>query len=174
MNRYRLPTLGWALLVLPLAYGGYLVWQEQAYRQALRVMPVFTPVSTSLAHSPLPFKPEAIATVLGLGTQGAWVKSAEPLQLRASFVSSLGKSQALLADAQGARFYAVGERLPGGSVLRRVEAGYVALWRNGREERLTLKSASQHLIPASAATRSSAPAAPLHLRPFAKSPRETQ
>ena len=34
---------------------------------------------------------------------------------------------------------AVAERLPGGSVLRRVEANQVVLWNKGREERLTLQ-----------------------------------
>ncbi|XVN17819.1 type II secretion system protein N [Pseudomonas corrugata] len=61
------------------------------------------------------------------------------MTLQASFVVAQGLSRALLADAAGARLYRVGERLPSGSLLRRVEADHVTLWRNGREERLALK-----------------------------------
>ncbi|MNP63797.1 hypothetical protein D3C76_1592380 [compost metagenome] len=72
--------------------------------------------------------------------------SAEPLTLQASFVRSSGVSSALLADAQGPRMYQVGERLPGGSVLRRVEANQVVLWNKGREERLALQPPAAQLL----------------------------
>ena len=166
--------MGWFLLALPLGSAGYFAWQEQAYRESLRAVPALAPINAVPAPGPEPFQPQAIATVLGLSAQDAWVPSAEALQLHASFVSSQGVSQALLADAQGARFYAVGERLPGGSVLRRVEASYVVLWRNGREERLTLMPTSQHLIPGPAVTRSNQPATSVYLRPRAATPGETQ
>lgn len=52
----------------------------------------------------------------------------------------------MLADAAGSRIYQVGERLPGGSVLRRVEASHVLLWRNGREERLALRQEAKPLL----------------------------
>lgn len=172
-NRYWPSALAWVSLTSPLGYAGYLAWQEQVYRESLRAVPAFAPISAVPARSPELFQPQAIATVLGLGVQDAWVASTEALQLQASIVSSQGVSQALLADAEGARFYAVGERLPGGSALRRIEASYVVLWRNGREERLTLKPASQYLIPA-AATHTGPPATSLHLRPRAVNPRETQ
>jgi type II secretory pathway component PulC len=42
--------------------------------------------------------------------------------------------------------YQVGERLPGGSVLRRVEANQVVLWNKGREERLTLQPPVAHFL----------------------------
>jgi len=169
INRYGASAMGCALLALPLGYGSYLAWQEQQYRDALNSVRVLAPISALVAPAPEPFKPEAIATVLGLNAQNTWVQSAEALQLRASFVSTQGPSQALLAGAQSSRFYSVGDQLPGGSVLRRVEVGHVVLWRNGREERLSLKPASRHVLPA----RAGGPepqATSVHLRPLVDQP----
>ena len=139
----RLPK---ALLVLmPLLYGGSLAGQEWRFRQALnRSVPV-------VADSPVvPVRAlpnvQAVATVLGLTPEGAHAPSAEPIALQASFVADQGLSRALLADAAGSRIYQVGERLPGGSVLRRVEASHVMLWRNGREERLALQPEAKPLL----------------------------
>lgn len=70
--------------------------------------------------------------------------------LRGIFVSSTGDSTALLAIAGSQRRYSVGERLPSGSVLRRIEADRVLLWRNGREEVLPLAGSAQHLRNATA------------------------
>ena len=140
------------------------------YHKSLSAVPVLAPLR-SAPSTPVPeqFKPDAIASVLGLNTQ-LWVQSAEPLQLRASFVSRGGTSQALLAGAQSAQFYAEGERLPSGSVLRRVEASHVVLWRNGREERLTLTPASKHVLPVPGTPGAAPPATSLHLRPIAEQP----
>ena len=162
--------MGWIVLALPLGYGGFLAWQEWVYSQSLTAVTVSAPPSAPTPPAPRQYTPEAIATVLGFATQSPWVQSAEPLQLRASFVSSRGVSQALLAGAQSTRFYAEGERLPSGSVLRRVEASHVVLWRNGREERLTLKPASKHVLPVSGTPGAASPAISLHLRPVAEQP----
>lgn len=156
----------WVLLVLPLGYGGHMAWQEQIYR-SVQAQPELAPMNAAAPPVSELFKPEAIATVLGLATQGGWVPSAEPLQLRASFVSSHGPSQALLGDAQSARFYAEGEPLPGGSVLRRIEVDHVMLWRNGREEYLTLKPPNQYMLPVSTAPATTSQANTLYLRPSA-------
>lgn len=139
----RLPK---ALLVLvPLLYGVFLAGQEWRFRQALaRVVPVVTgPQAVPVRALP---NAQAVATVLGLSPEGAQAPSAEPITLQASFVAGQGLSRALLADATGPRMYQVGERLPGGSVLRRVEASHVTLWRNGREERLALQQAAKPLL----------------------------
>lgn len=170
VNRYWSVVLKWILLVVPVVYGGYLAWQEQVYRQSLRAVPVFAPVSALPVAVPDAFKPDAIATVLGLGAQNTWVQSAEALQLRACFVTNDGTSQALLADTRTARFYSQGERLPGGSVLRRVEVDHVVLWRNGREERLALRPAGKHVLPVSSTDSATPGAGLLHLRPFAEQP----
>ena len=170
LSRYWASTLGWVLLALPLGYGGFLAWQEWMFHQSLSAVPVVVPLSAPPPPAHAQFKPDAIATVLGLNIESSLVQSTEPLQLRASFVSSRGTSQALLAGAQSTRFYAEGERLPSGSVLRRVEASHVVLWRNGREERLTLKPASKHVLPVSGAPGAALPGTSLHLRPVAEQP----
>ena len=155
--------------VLLIAYGACLAWQEWLFRQSVEV-PVFAPVQTNPALASASFNPGSIASVLGLSAGEALMRSAEPLELRASFVSSQGQSQALLDDGEQARFYTVGERLPGGSVLRRVEVSHVVLWRNGREERLALRPAAQYLLPVANLSLPKAQAASLHLRPIAEQP----
>ncbi|AOE63447.1 hypothetical protein LOY64_02320 [Pseudomonas corrugata] len=124
--------------LVPLLHGVFLAGQEWRFRQALgREVPVVAESPTvPVDRSP---NVQAVATVLGLTPAGAQALSAEPMTLQASFVVAQGLSRALLADAAGARLYRVGERLPSGSLLRRVEADHVTLWRNGREERLALK-----------------------------------
>ncbi|MFY0731722.1 hypothetical protein [Pseudomonas sp. NFX15] len=127
-----------SLLVVPLVYGAFLGWQEWRYREQL-VLP--TPLETART-APVPrqaLDATAVATVLGLTTGTPLRPSEEPLTLQASFVVTHGLSRVLLADSQGARIYQVGERLPGGSVLRRIEADHAVLWSKGREELLTLQ-----------------------------------
>lgn len=145
------------LLVLPVAYAVFVLWQERQYRDHLA-----KPVPTVTAALPEPARvlvdATAVATVFGLTSQSALLVSAEPLTLQASFVVSNGLSRALLADAQGSRIYQVGERLPGGSVLRRVEAQHVVLWNKGREEQLTLQpSAVRFLRPLDSTAESPPP-----------------
>ena len=170
-NRFFSSVLILAVLGLPLAAGMYLAWDEWQYRKAVSTLPVLVPVNTTKA---LPgsqaFNPEAIASVLGLSSRDVQVTSAEALKLIASFVSSHGTSQALLAGAEGSRFYKVGERLPGGSVLRRVGTAYVVLWHNGREEWLVLRPAAAHLLPVSNVSAPVAPSSSSHLRPIAEQP----
>ena len=129
------------LWILPLGYGVYLFDNEVRTRDHLLARSVLPAAPAQQALPAIEFNPEAIATVLGLAEHAANVRSAEPLTLRASFVSSAGISRALLAGADGERLYQVGESLPGGSVLRRVEVSRVVLWRKGREEVLTLQPA---------------------------------
>jgi type II secretory pathway component PulC len=139
----RLPKL--ALMVAPLLYAAFLAGQEWRFRQALDAdMPVIADAPVApVRDSP---NAQAVATVLGLAPEGVQAPSAEPITLQASFVVGQGLSRALLADAAGSRVYQVGERLPGGSVLRRVESSHVTLWRNGREERLALQPAAKPLL----------------------------
>lgn len=127
------------LLIIALVYGAYLGWQEWHYRQQ-RVLPTPVVVAPSAAQPLKALDATAVATALGLKATAELLPSAEPLTLQASFVVNAGVSRALLAGAQGARIYQVGERLPGGSVLRRVEANQVVLWNKGREEQLMLQS----------------------------------
>lgn len=162
----RLCTL--CLLLVTVAYGAILVWQEWGFRQSrVAPMPVVSMIATPPSRAPL--DTTAVATVLGLTAAGTTLlASAEPLTLQASFVLAAGLSRALLADAQGSRIYQVGDPLPGGSVLRRVEANRAVLWNKGREEVLTLQtSATQLLRRLDAQTEAPAPATSAHfLRPL--------
>jgi hypothetical protein len=133
------------VLILPLGYGVFLVWQEWQFRQRL-VAPVPFVTATTAPATRERLEPTALATVFGLSAETALLPSAEPLTLQASFVVSTGLSRALLADAQGPRLYQVGERLPGGSVLRRVEASQVVLWNKGREEVLPLQPSTVRFL----------------------------
>ncbi|VVN45288.1 hypothetical protein PS862_00402 [Pseudomonas fluorescens] len=134
------------LLILPIGYGAFLAWQEWHFRQSL-ASPL--PIDTAASMTPssrAPIDATAVATVLGLAAETTLLPSAEPLSLQASFILGTGLSKALLADSQGARIYQVGERLPGGSVLRRVESNHVVLWNKGREELLTLQRSAARFL----------------------------
>lgn len=163
----RLGTL--VLLLLPVAYALLLLWQDWRFRELLPrpappvSVPAFTP---ALADAAL--DATAVAGVLGLIAPTEIRSSNEPLTLQASFVASEGSSRALLADAGGSRMYQVGERLPGGSMLRRVDTDQVVLWRNGREERLALQPpAARFLHPLQLPADAMTPAvSPRYLRPI--------
>ncbi|MEN2395287.1 type II secretion system protein N [Pseudomonas halotolerans] len=133
------------LVLVPLVYGFFLTAQEWHFRQAL-VLAEPIAVAPAVVQVAEPPNVQAVATVLGLTAGDALLPSAEPVTLQASFVTGEGLSRALLADAAGPRIYQVGERLPGGSVLRRVEASHVVLWRSGREERVALQRTAEHFL----------------------------
>lgn len=156
------------LLVLPIGYLIFLGWHEGRFRESV-VAALPGVVSAAARPSVLPLNTTAIATVLGLTPESSPLPSAEPLTLQASFLQRSGLSKALLAGPQGPRMYQVGEQLPGGSVLRRVEATHVVLWNNGREELLALQAPSARFLrPFDAPEQPSAPALSTRfLRPLA-------
>lgn len=133
------------LLVLSVGYGAFLAWQEWGFRKSL-ASPLSFAATVPTPPSRAPLDTTAVATVLGLATETMLLPSAEPLTLQASFVLGTGLSRALLADAQGSRIYQVGDQLPGGSVLRRVEVNQAVLWNKGREEVLTLQTSSTRFL----------------------------
>ncbi|WP_392893568.1 hypothetical protein ACF6ZU_14725 [Pseudomonas migulae] len=142
MNK-RLCTL--SVLILSVGYAAFLTWQERAFREGL-ASPVSLAATVLTPPPRAPLNTSAIATVLGLTAEATLLPSAEPLTLQASFVLGTGLSRALLADAQGSRIYQVGDQLPGGSVLRRVEANQAVLWNKGREEVLKLQTSSTKFL----------------------------
>ncbi|VVN38374.1 hypothetical protein PS662_05306 [Pseudomonas fluorescens] len=153
-------------MVIAVGYGAFLAWHEWAYRKSL-APPLSVAATITPPSPPVPLDPAAVATVLGLTAETTLMPSTEPMTLQASFVLGTGLSKALLADAQGSRMYQVGDQLPGGSVLRRVEASRAVLWNKGREEVLTLKtSAGRFLHPFDPQAESQAPAiSARYLRP---------
>lgn len=167
--------LSLALCSLPLGYAVWSLWSEQTFRQTLPAPPMEQAASRSTVVERVPLNHAAVATVMGLVAQGLLARSAEPLKLQASFVSSSGDSRALLGGANGQRIYRVGERLPGGSVLRRIEIGRVVLWRNGREELLSLEPPSRITLQAlkDPAPGAAAATSSLYLRPTAP-PRQSE
>lgn len=163
-QRARLRAL--CLLLITVGYGAFLAWHEWAYRKGL-ALPLSVAATITTSPSSLPLDPAAVATVLGLTADTTLMPSAEPMTLQASFVLDTGLSKALLADAQGSRMYQVGDQLPGGSVLRRVETSRAVLWNKGREEVLTLKAAAERFLhPFDPPSESQAPAiSARYLRP---------
>ncbi|MPQ66987.1 protein XcpP [Pseudomonas sp. MWU12-2323] len=164
-----------ALCALPLGYAALSLWGERVFRQTLPTLPTEQANNRAAPAERAPLNHAAVATVMGLAAQGALARSAEPLKLRASFVSSTGDSRALLAGAEGQRIYRVGESLPGGSVLRRIESGRVVLWRNGREELLALDPPGRITLPVlkGPVPEAVAPTSSLYLRPTA-TPRQSE
>ncbi|NWD66290.1 protein XcpP [Pseudomonas gingeri] len=165
--------LSLALCALPLGYAALSLWGERIFRQALPTLPTMQANSRSVPAERAPLNHAAVATVMGLVAQESLARSAEPLKLQASFVSSAGDSRALLAGASGQRIYRVGESLPGGSVLRRIESGRVVLWRNGREELLSLEPPGRPILQAFKEPAAGAPVSSLYLRPMA-TPRQSE
>ncbi|NWA28853.1 protein XcpP [Pseudomonas gingeri] len=165
--------LSLALCALPLGYAALSLWGERIFRQALPTLPTVQANSRSVPAERAPLNHAAVATVMGLVAQESLARSAEPLKLQASFVSSAGDSRALLAGASGQRIYRVGESLPGGSVLRRIESGRVVLWRNGREELLSLEPPGRPILQAFKEPVAGAPVSSLYLRPTA-TPRQSE
>ena len=158
-------SAGWRALLLsaPLSYGLLLGWQEWVFRQAPPATAQALPASLAVRAPYAELNTLAVATVLGLTAQDSVLNSAEPLTLKATVVASGSESRALLAGPDGERFYRAGERLPGGSVLRRIETVHVVLWRQGREELLRLRPTGTRFFQAAKMQRQ-APA-PVYLQP---------
>lgn len=112
-------------------------WQQVRWRHAPEPPPA-APASTPQA--PVDTPPDTSALVLAFGIAGAGEvpASAEPLQLRALIVASHGPARALIGAGDVVRSYRVGDHLPGGNLVRRIDPAQVLLWRAGREERLLL------------------------------------
>ncbi|MFV3325194.1 type II secretion system protein N [Pseudomonas sp. NY15372] len=142
--------LPWAAMVL--ATGGLLTWREMAN-------PVVTDIATpaslvapaAAAQKPLPVATLALA--FGFQAPGQPQSSRSDITLKATFVSSQGDARALVKSPNGDAIHRVGDRLPGGGVLRRIDVRSIVLWLNGREEVVSLSaSASPVFQPAGSTT----------------------
>lgn len=151
-------------LALPVSGAVFLAWQEREFRAHLSTpSPDIAVALTAPVREVL--EATSIAVVFGLTATAAPQPSTEALTMQASFISS-GLSKALLANAQGSRLYQVGEQLPGGSVLRRVENHQVVLWNKGREELLRLAPSGVRFLKGVESSVDSPPTTSGFLRPL--------
>lgn len=97
--------------------------------------------ASAVMHDLAPEQPlptAALELAFGFSAPGERASSQAGLVLEACIVSSRGDARALLASRDGRGVYRVGDRLPGGSVLRRIDVHAITLWVEGREEILSL------------------------------------
>ena len=110
------------------------------------------------APAPKPLPTATLALAFGFSEPAVGPPSQIELVLKACFVSSAGQARALIASTEGERLFQVGDRLPGGSVLRRIDVGVITLWVNGREEFLTLPGSHGNVFKQSGRGLSHVPA----------------
>lgn len=145
--------LPWAVVVL--ATGALLTWREMANPVVADVAtPVLPAVSASTAQKPLPVATLALA--FGFQAPGQPQSSRSDITLKATFVSSQGDARALVKSANGDAIHRVGDRLPGGGVLRRIDVRSIVLWLNGREEVVSLSASASPVFQPSGSTTGSA------------------
>ncbi|MFJ4258660.1 hypothetical protein ACIP01_17125 [Pseudomonas monteilii] len=112
------------------------------------------PVPT--AQKPLPTATLALA--FGYSAPVGQAASQAELVLKACFVPSLGHARALVASREGESLYRVGDRMPGGSVLRRIDVRSITLWDGEREQRLALPGSRTNVFVQSGSTPARGPA----------------
>ena len=143
------PRTAWCVLLLVAAAG--LGWQQVRWRQAPAPAPVAPASAPPELVDTLP-DTATLALAFALAGAGEVPASTEPLRLRALIVPTQGPARALIAVGDGVRGYRVGDHLPGGNLVRRIDAGHVLLWRAGREERLLLAAPPRLFSPISSPT----------------------
>ncbi|MFK0089240.1 type II secretion system protein N [Pseudomonas sp. NPDC090755] len=145
--RHPLLVLGIAMLCAWLGWLGQNSWK---YQQALSMQPQPPAEPTPRAgvgHSPL--DSQAIAELFGAipPTPLEAGQGAMALTLLASLSESQAlESRALIQSPQGAAFYRIGERLPGGALLKAVYVDHVLIQRGGREHSLQFPQHQNRLL----------------------------
>lgn len=126
-------------------YFGQQGWAEQ---MGVRLKPI--EMSPSKAAAVSIAEVGEVIDLLGLtaSTGSAAAQSTEQLEFKASYRSSDPKaSYAVFTQGGNELRYRVGERLPGGSQLRRIETDRMVFWREGREEVLAIDPVAEVLRP---------------------------
>ncbi|MFJ4351557.1 type II secretion system protein N [Pseudomonas sp. NPDC089428] len=114
-------------------------------------MPALAAPAAVEARHPLPASTLALA--FGFEVADAKASTRSDITLKGSFVSSLGEARALISSNAKDAVYRVGDSLPGGGVVRRIEARAITLWFDGREETLAMAAPAGTLLrPASTQT----------------------
>lgn len=145
LNLHTLLRASAALLLLAwLAWLSRGSWQQL---QSLETAANIAPPAQTTAPLETP-DPLAIAQLFGVMPQAADTSIAEvPLNLLASLQESTAEqSRALIASPDGSRFYRIGETLPGGAVLRQIDATHVLIQRLGNELSLPLNTSTSSLL----------------------------
>ncbi|PWB31117.1 hypothetical protein DCO48_18300 [Pseudomonas sp. SDI] len=142
MNARRLlPWLGVVLCAT-----AWMGWDEFDHRRQLDQRQPVLPAS-AVATPARPFDAGTIALAFAASASVGALATAEQLTLQAVILGSEGDSRVLIGATGKARFYRVGERLPDGSVVRRIEARQALLWQRGHEQRVSLAITPSLLIP---------------------------
>lgn len=122
---------------MPLMAMALVVWREANLPR--KVEPAR--LAPQAKHEAVPEKTlaaSALAVAFGFKPAGAPKPSLLDITLKASFVSSRGEARALVAGPGVEAVYRVGDRLPDGGVLRRIEGRAITFWFNGREHVVAL------------------------------------
>lgn len=145
--------LSW--VAAPLLAIAFLVVRETTRPMAERVgQEQVAPAPT--AQKPLPTATLALA--FGYSAPVGQAASQAELVLKACFVPSLGHARVLVASREGESLYRVGDRMPGGSVLRRIDVRSITLWDGEREQRLALPGSRTNVFVQSGSTPARGPA----------------
>ncbi|WP_156340881.1 hypothetical protein [Pseudomonas sp. NBRC 111124] len=143
-------------VAIPLLTLVMLGWREATRPDVVEPVGQDSVASASPVQEPLPTVTLALA--FGFSEPGQRFASQAGLVLKPCFIPSRGQPRALVGGREGDSFYSVGSRLPGGSVLRRIEVGAITLWVDGREETLTLSSDRARVFVQSGSSAVRAPA----------------
>lgn len=144
---------------LPALVGALLLWREVQARALWQTdLPALAAPAATEPRRPLPASTLALA--FGFPVADAKASTRSDITLKGSFVSSLGEARALITSNAKDAVYRVGDRLPGGGVVRRIEARAITLWLDGREQTLALAAAAGTVL------RPSRVETPRHLSPF--------
>ncbi|MBF8721137.1 type II secretion system protein N [Pseudomonas guariconensis] len=132
-----------------------MTWREMAGPGVASATIATLPVApASAAEKPLPVATLALA--FGFQAPGQPQSSRSDITLKATFVSSQGDARALVKSANGDAIHRVGDRLPGGGVLRRIDVRSIVLWLNGREEVVSLSASASPVFQPSGSTTGAA------------------
>lgn len=135
-------VLSW--VAIPLLALVMLAWREATRPDLVEPVAQDSVARVLPAQQPLPTATLALA--FGFSEPGERLASQAGLVLKACFIPSRGQPRALVGSREGDSFYGVGDRLPGGSVLRRIDVGAITLWVEGREEVLTLSGGGANVF----------------------------
>lgn len=137
-------------------------------RETVRPWSFEPEVPEGFAHSaPLekPLSTASLVLAFGLSSPDGQPAGRADLVLKACFIPSRGEARALVGSRDGDALYRVGDRLPDGSVVRRIEVRSITLWDGSVEQSVAMSGSrpSIFLTSGSAAVAGPAPADPPRL-----------